>query len=192
MKKPTVWLALHCLVLLTGCSGTPTDRPSANLASAVIACAIEGAASGETAANALALQRNIETSLLYTVPASTEGVATCRIQYQPDGVFALEYRFRGGGSLHVTRDARIEYTELDARFRLTAKQAPEAILASAERAAFGPKGCGIDWRQFETRPAEDGRGMSETVFRGEVCNCQARIHRNAVGQVIGLMFRSAC
>lgn len=192
MKKPTVWLALYGVALLTGCSGVPAGSAPAQAVPAIAACVAEGTPSPEDAASALALQRNIETSPLYAIPASTEGVATCRIHYQPEGVLGLEYRFQRGGSLRVTRDARIEYTEQDARFALTAKEAPEAILASAERIAFGPNGCGIDWRQSEKQPAEDGRGVTETVFRGEVCNCQARIRRGAGGQVIGLMFRSAC
>ena len=170
----------------------PTGGACAKSAPAVTACAVEGTPSPGDAASALALQRSVETSPLYTIPASTEGVAACRIRYQPDGVLGLEYRFRGGGSLHVTRDARIEYTEQDARFALTVKEAPEAILARTERVAFGPNGCGIDWRHFETQAAEGELGVTETIYRGEICNCQARIRRGAAGQVIGLMFRSAC
>ena len=35
-------------------------------------------------------------------------------------------------------------------------------------------------------------GPTETVFRGEVCNCQARIRRGGDGRVVGLLFKSTC
>ncbi|MCI0666813.1 MAG: hypothetical protein L0Y43_02010 [Methylococcaceae bacterium] len=148
--------------------------------------------SPQKATTAAALRRNYETSPLYTIPASAKGLAECRIHYQPDGVIALEYLFRDGDWPHVRRDASIEYTELDARFTLNSNERPEAILAHAERAVFGAEGCGMDWRQPETRPADEDPGLTEAIFRGEVCNCQARLRRNKDNPVVWFNLRSAC
>lgn len=133
----------------------------------------------------------IESAPLYTIPAATTGVAVCRVRYQPGGVVTLEYPFRDGLWLHVKRDPRIEHTELIALIAVP-KEQPEALLAGTERAAFGADGCGIDWRQPETQPAEDDRSVTETVYRGDVCNCQGRIRRNADGRGVRFVLRSAC
>jgi hypothetical protein len=133
----------------------------------------------------------VEKGPLFTVPAAAEGVASCRVRYDA-AVIDLDYRFKDGDWLHVKRDARIEYTDQEARFALSPKENAEAIRAGAERAAFGPNGCGIDWRQAETQPSVDDPSTTESVFRGDVCNCQARIRRNAAGRVVGLMLRSTC
>lgn len=139
----------------------------------------------------LALRRSVENGPLFTIPAAAAGVASCHVRHD-SSVIELEYRFKDGGWLHVKRDARIEYSEQEARFALSPKEDPMAILAAVERGAFGPNGCGIDWRQSETQPAADDISASESVFRGDVCNCQARIRRGSTGNVIGLTLRSAC
>jgi hypothetical protein len=64
-------------------------------------------------------------------------------------------------------------------------------LTDAEQAAFGADGCGIDWRQPETRPP-DAERVTETIYRGDVCNCQARVRSDTAGHVAGLIVRSAC
>jgi hypothetical protein len=66
------------------------------------------------------------------------------------------------------------------------------ILSGTERAAFGTSGCGIDWKTGESRPVAGEPGASELVYRGDTCNCQARVQRNGSGEVVGLMLRSAC
>ena len=139
----------------------------------------------------LELRRSVEMGPLYTIPAAAAGVASCRARYD-SAVVELEYRFKTGGWLHVKHDARIEYTEQEARFALSPAENPVVILAGAERAAFGPNGCGIDWRQAETQPAGDDPSATETVFHGDMCNCQARIRRDAAGRIVGLLLRSAC
>jgi hypothetical protein len=139
----------------------------------------------------LALQRSVENSPLFSIPIAAAGIASCHVRYD-SAVIELEYRFKDGGWLHVKHDARIEYTEQEARFALSSAENPVAILAGAERVAFGHNGCGIDWRQAETQPAVDDVGTTETIFHGDVCNCQARIRRDVAGRVVGLMLRSTC
>jgi hypothetical protein len=108
------------------------------------------------------------------------------------GVITLDYSFRDGGWLHVKRDPRIEYNDQEARFELPPGANPIAILTRAEMVAFGDKGCGIDWSESEKAPAADDASAIETIFRGDVCNCQARFRSNAAGRVVGLSLRSAC
>jgi len=180
-------------VFLEACSWTLA--PSSNIleASASPSCAvIEGKPSTQDVALAAALKLNIETSPFYTIPVSIKGLDSCDVRFYPDGEIGLEYHFREGSWLQVKRNERIEYTEQNVRLNLMLQEEPETILARAEQSAFGANGCGIDWRQPETQQADDDRSVTETFFRGDICNCQARIRRNASGRVVGLMLRSAC
>ena len=182
---------LYGSLLLLACSAALASSSTITAHTTTLCAIAEGKPSPQDAAMAKALQLNLENSPLYTIPAAT-GLITCYIRYYPEGAIDLDYHFRAGARLQVKRDARIEYTELNAYFTLTSKESPEAILVQTEHTAFGPDGCGIDWRQSETQPAEDDHSIIETLFRGDVCNCIARIRRNISGRVVGLMLRSAC
>jgi hypothetical protein len=129
------------------------------------------------------LRRTVEAGPLYTIPAAG-GVANCRGNVD-EGVISLEYNFQGGGWLRVKRDPSIEYNDQEARFGSPLTEDPNAVLKRAELAAFGADGCGINWEEPE-------KGPEETIFRGDTCNCQARIRHNAAGQAIGLTLRSTC
>jgi hypothetical protein len=179
-------------IFLAACSVSPTPNQSAAPTLAAVSCsATNGPATAQDSATMAELRQSVENGPLYTVPAAATGVASCHVHYD-SGVTVLEYRFKDGGWLSVKRDARIEYTEQEARFALSPAENPATILADAERVAFGSKGCGIDWRQAETQPAGDDHNAIETIFRGDVCNCQARIRRDAAGRIVGFMLRSAC
>ena len=184
MKRSTRVALCGVAVLLQACSVLP--GPAATPAACPV---VEGTPSSADAAGFRELQRQLERSPLYTIPAANEGLAACSIRLQAEGVTVLEYRFRQGGWLRVTADPRIEYLEQSANFVLPEGESAEAILAGAERAAFGAAGCAIDWQQAETRTAG---GARETVHRGDVCNCQAIIRRDGEGKRIGLLLRSAC
>lgn len=136
------------------------------------------------------LRRSVEAGPLYAI-ANATGLSTCRATFA-SGMMELEYGFRDGASLSVKRDESIEYGEQQVRFASPPAEDPVVVLTRAERAMFGADGCSIDWRQSETQRTDDGSGQVETVFRGEACNCQARIRRNVSGDVVGLALRSAC
>jgi hypothetical protein len=138
-----------------------------------------------------ALRQSVETGPLYLAAAAPSGVATCRIDRR-SGATALEYRFRDGGWLRAQRDARIEYTEQQAGFASPPAEPALALLSRAEAAAFGAEGCGFDWRQPETQPVEGEAGTTDAVYRGDVCNCQARVRRDRAGRVVGLALKSSC
>jgi len=131
-------------------------------------------------------RHSVERGPLFAIAAGA-GIEDCSIE-EKTGVIDLRYAFRDGGWLHAKRDPRIEYTEREVRFASPLAEDPLAVLRRAEQAAFGAAGCGIDWRLSET---EAQGAASEAVFRGDVCNCQARVRRED-GRVVGLTLRSAC
>ena len=181
-------LLLWASLVLAACSA-PAPSQVATLA---LACVDTGAAPApEAAATLAALRRGVESGPLFAALATSSGVASCRVGHDA-GAIDLAYRFGDGGWLHVKRDARIEYTAQEARFATPLAEPPAAVLARAEKAAFGAQGCGIDWAQPETRAGEAGFSATETVFRGDVCNCQASVRRDAAGRVVGLALRSTC
>ena len=148
-------------------------------------------ATNEDAFALAALRRSTEMGPLYAALLAVSPLESCRVRSELNAS-TLTYRFAGGGSLRVTRDARIEYTEQEAQFVVPPLQAPAALLLRVERAEFGAAGCGIDWQRAERASPEVNAGAIDTVFRGDVCNCQARIRRNAAGHVVGLALRSTC
>jgi hypothetical protein len=108
------------------------------------------------------------------------------------GKLVVDYHFADGGHLHVERDSRIEFTLYEARLGSARPIDAREILTRAEGAAFGADGCGIDWQRPEARTVPDEPGFTETIYRGDTCNCQARARRDRSGQVVALAFRSAC
>lgn len=183
------WLLFCIGTLLIGCSAPEVQRLTPE--PLTVSCVIQrGTPSQEEEAAMKSLRNRIEKGPLYTVPAKVEGISACSIGYD-SGVIALEYRFRSGGWLHVQHDARIEYTNQESDFELPPGENSKDILVRAERSTFGPNGCGIDWQNPETKKSDD-HGVAETVFHGDVCNCQARIRRGAGGKTVGLMLRSTC
>jgi hypothetical protein len=143
------------------------------------------------ASDAAAWRGSVERGPLYGTASRASRVAQCSLHQEP-GVVELQYRFADGSRLRAKRDARIEYSEQELRLAAGAAVDAPSLLGQAERAAFGEAGCGIDWHRPETRSANDEPGATDAVFRGEVCNCQARVRRDAAGRVVGLALRSTC
>lgn len=139
----------------------------------------------------LALRRSVEEGPLYAIARSASPLAACRVD-QNAGAVTLQYDFADGGRVRATRDSRIEYSEQVARFAAPPAEAAIDTLMRAERAAFGEEGCGIDWSPNKARVAPAEAGATDTVFSGEVCNCQGRIRSDARGRVVELAFKSAC
>jgi hypothetical protein len=136
------------------------------------------------------IRRSIEGGPLYAV-ASRSGLAGCHSTAE-DGAITLEYTFRDGASMHVTRSQETEYTDQEIRLASPLTESAVAVLTRAEQAAFDAKGCGIDWRKVQTAQPGDEPGATESIYRGNVCNCQARARADATGRVLRLQLRSAC
>jgi hypothetical protein len=137
------------------------------------------------------LRRAVERSPLYRVLAATSPVVACDAE-QAGTRTLLAYRFRDGASLRVERDAAVESTRQEARVGTKFRARPLAVLKRAERTAFAPGGCGIDWRAPVTQAPQERPQARVTAYRGDVCNCQARIERDERGRVQSLALESAC
>ena len=178
-------------LLHTACSAPPAASQTASTTGGVECVAAQGGASPQNPETTESLRRAVEMGPLYTILASQSGVASCRVSNDSSEV-TLEYSFRDGGSLQARRDPRIEYNNQEARFAMPPAEDPVAVLTRAEHLAFVPDGCGIDWRTPETQPSGDDPSTTETIYRGDVCNCQARVRRDMAGRVMRLLLRSAC
>lgn len=178
--------------LLLACSAAPIIAEPTLIAAGSDGCKTAGPGStpGQQV-RATALARGARTSPLYLATGDGSPELACEIRIDA-GAISIAYRFANGGHLQLNRDDRIEYTEQDAQLVVPPKEPGEDILARAERAAFGAAGCGIDYRHGETRPAQGEAGTVETVLRGDVCNCQARVRKSASGRVMALLLRSSC
>jgi hypothetical protein len=186
-------IAVSRLVIVAGliaaaCSPVPVASQPVGTTSPV--CTAAANTPPKDAGALAALRRSIETGPFYTL-AFPAGVASCLVTGDAD-VIRLEYMFRDGASLRVTRNPSIEYTDQELRLAAPLGERATAVLTRAEQAAFGAKGCGIDWRTPETGPAADDPRSTESVYRGDLCNCQARARSDGSGRVVRLQLRSAC
>jgi hypothetical protein len=116
---------------------------------------------------------------------------SCQVR-EESGKVILEYGFSDSSQLRVERDARIEFTLQEVRFRTPVTLDAVDVLRRAEAAAFGSEGCGIDWSKGDTQPFSTDPTVRETTYRGDVCSCQARVRNDGTGRAVGLDFRSAC
>jgi hypothetical protein len=154
------------------------------------ACEGEPAA-GEPEARAAyqLLRKDTEAGPFYRHAASLFGKPRCAFKHEGTAQ-RLSYSFPGGGALDAQVNPSIELSETKLTVPKIAEEDALRLLKSAENAAFGKQGCGIDWSG-----GKDGTGgepgTTERAFRGEDCNCQGRlVFRDKI--IVGLIFRSAC
>ena len=149
------------------------------------------AASAQQLADAAALRAATERGPLFATLKAASSIQACRVRFEL-GVVEVYWRMTDAGWLRVARDSRIELYEQEVRLAMPLSGEPTAWLQRAAVAAFGEGACGIDWRTHETEAANDSPAGTEQVFRGSVCNCQARLRRDGTKQVIGALLRRAC
>jgi hypothetical protein len=135
------------------------------------------------------LQEHVTAGPFYKAPVGQVGKpVSCRLDVE-DGKLTLTYAFRSHMELTAFVDGATESNEQ--RMRMARMDMAKAItlLKAAEQDAYSPKGCGIAW----DHPAEESvkDGAHETVYRGTVCNCQARVTSRS-NYVLSLVLRSAC
>ena len=175
-------------VLLAACTAVPAPVAGRLLPDCAVA-GLEGDDSRRTGFDAL--RRSVEAGALQRV-AALPGPATCLGQVDAEGSIRIDYRYADGSALQVRRQSRIESTDFTLRFAQPRAGPGRDILVELERTAFGATGCGIDWQRATTEPAADGSRGADTVYRGDLCNCQARVRRDEQGRVVVLTLRSAC
>lgn len=196
VRAPSPRALLLCswavLLVASACSKHAPPAQSAAESEAVECTAADARGGAPDAATLRTLRQSVEDGPLYATLAMKGALAACRVSSKSSAV-TVEYAFRDGGSLRVTHDPRIEYNNQEARFASPPTEDPAVVLQRVERAAFdGNSGCGIDWQAQEAETANDDAAATVTVYRGDVCNCQARVRRTASGRVIGLVLRSTC
>ncbi len=104
---------------------------------------------------------------------------------------ALSYVFRDDAHLDARVNSSIEYSEQRAEFRGLSREKALVLLKKGALDLFGREGCGIDWNLPQDQSTVDTPGSRATVFRGDSCNCQARIVYHG-DSVVALVLSSAC
>jgi hypothetical protein len=102
--------------------------------------------------------------------------------------------FRDGVSVELGGQQAIELSETKVVIRDASEADAIALLKLAERDAFGPDGCDIDWDRPEAAAHAGPKSESllhELVFRGTACQCQGRLRRGGDPFVV-LILRATC
>ena len=137
------------------------------------------------------LQRQMSAGALYKDLLLRFGKPlTCSVDVQ-NGRTQLTFTFRHRAQLIVRTDPRTEFSEQEVELIHMDTAKAIALLKRAELDAYRPGGCGIAWTSGEEESPAGAAGTRETVYRGDTCNCQARlIYKD--DYVVNLVLRSAC
>ena len=108
-----------------------------------------------------------------------------------NGNLALTYTFRSKAQLVAKTNPGIEYNEQRLEVSGMSGEKAKALLKAAEKEAYKPDACGIAWDKPDSDGPGEAAGTREVIYRGDTCNCQARvIYRKKC--VVTLILRSAC
>jgi hypothetical protein len=137
------------------------------------------------------LQQRVEAGPFYRKMVQLLGKPqSCNVKQDGDSI-ALSYAFRDDAHLDAQADSAIESSMQRAEFRGLNREKALALLKKGESRSYGKDGCGIDWNKSQDQPMGDPPGSRATVFRGDSCNCQARIVYQG-DSVVALVLSSAC
>ncbi len=178
--------------MLAACSGAG-GRPDRVLSTSSVEPECEGLPSIDSDAAGKELRTVVQGAKqapLFAAAIARSGIASCQVT-RDGSAFEVTYRARDGSSFRFRRDSAIESSEFEARFAAPPADEPRQLLARSEAGAFGPRGCGINWAKPGEAVRASGGGPA-TVYRGLACNCQGRVEREASGEIVGLVFSSAC
>lgn len=180
-----VAFALIGLLAACGSGAKKTDAPAK--AASLICSGDLSHASSELQSAYPPLRHRIEAGPLYQALEKRLGSPrSCARSVQAGGL-RLTYEFSRNGALVAHIDPRTEFSEQRVNLQGLDEAEAKSLLQAAETNAFGATGCGLNWE----RPEGSLGGSSEVVYRGDACNCQARIVYEDE-KVIGLVLRSAC
>jgi hypothetical protein len=179
-RAPLRWWPIVALCVGVACA--PPSR-----ASGALTCETANVA----AAAANEIRKPVEAGPLFAALATRSPVRSCTARGE-SGKIVLDYAAADDSRLHVERDASIEYSLHELRFATAQPLDARELLTRVERDMFGDDGCGIDWSRGEASPPADASGMAETSYRGDVCNCQARVRADSSGRVLAVSIRSTC
>jgi hypothetical protein len=114
----------------------------------------------------------------------------CSVDVQ-NGVTNLTYTFRHGARLIARTNPKIEFSEQRMELVHIDTAKAMALLKQAESDSYRPGGCGISWTSGEKESLAGAVGTREIVYRGDTCNCQARLTYKD-NYVVTLVLQSAC
>jgi len=117
--------------------------------------------------------------------------STCQLAINGDNL-TVTFGFRGGAQLLAKANPAIEYSEQRMDLRGLTRSQALALVKAGEKQAWGAKGCGIRWRSPDEDSPGDQPGSHEVVYRGDNCNCQARLVYEKRNVLAALVLRSAC
>jgi len=184
-------IAVVLFGLLAGCGSgaTKTDATPERSPPACSGELSQGAAELQRAYPSF--QRHVEEGPLYQALVQRLGPPRGCQRAVQDGGLRLAYRFSKSGALVAQVDPRIEFSEQSVRLPGLDEAEAKSLLQAAEANTFGTTGCGIAWDQPVTEQRRGSSASREIVYRGDACNCQARIGYDGA-KVVGLALRSAC
>ena len=99
--------------------------------------------------------------------------------------------FSNDSRLTVAADPKIELFKMTVTTAGIKPAKAIDLLKAQETQAFGPNGCGIKWQAPAEQNQTGDKGSREAVYRGDRCNCQARI-KYLGDLVVALTLSSAC
>ncbi|HME69418.1 MAG TPA: hypothetical protein VKM54_06065 [Myxococcota bacterium] len=108
-----------------------------------------------------------------------------------DGNVSVTYGFRGDAVLTGRTNEPIESSEQKIELPRMARTKAIALLKAGEKDSYAPDGCGIDWEQPEEEADTRDPASRDVIYRGDTCNCQARL-KYRKGWVVSLILKSAC
>jgi hypothetical protein len=136
-------------------------------------------------------ERRVKLGPFYKELTRRFGIAEfCKVTLD-DGSIGLSFTYHGDARLNATMETQIEFAEQRVQFSGLNAKSSIALLKKAEAYAFGTHGCGIEWKTPAETIAGERVGSREEVYRGDTCNCQARVIFEG-SSVVGLVLRSAC
>lgn len=190
-RSPLVIVGLLCALVACAPAATKTPAPAASRGTTLTCDGDLSAASAELRAQYDAIRQRIEGGPLYKSVVERAGAPNRCVHAIRGGALRLTYAFPKRAIIDAQIDPRIELSGERADMPGLAESDAITLLQAAEKYAYGAKGCGIDWQKPEIEVPGTFGSARETVYRGDVCNCQARILQDGTG-IIAVLIRSAC
>ena len=183
--------ALVLAALLAACGSGANKAGSTASVSALVCTGDLSKASAPLQKAYPSFQRRIQAGPLYHALEQQLGLAQACTRSVQAGALRIAYEFPRNGTLVAQSDPRIEFSEQRVNLQGLDEGEAKGLLQAAEADAFGATGCGLDWEHHITEEPGTFGGSQEVVYRGDACNCQARVLYDDE-KVIGLILRSAC
>jgi hypothetical protein len=191
LMSPRTLVALALAGLLAAC-GSGGNRTGSTASVGALACTGDlSKAPGQLQKAYPSFQRRIQAGPFYHVLEQQLGQARSCTRSVQAGALRIAYEFPRNGTLVAQTDPRIEFSEQRVNLQGLDEDEAKRLLQAAEANAFGATGCGLDWEHHVIEEPGTFGGSQEVVYRGDACNCQARVLYDDE-KVIGLVLRSAC